>query len=485
MITTTKTEPRLLIDTRPLPIIILGKSYRYLIFLLLGFSVYYFSKLPPPEGLSVEGYKTLILFAACVFLWIFQMLPLAITGLFAIAAPPLMGIISAKETFPLFGNETVFFILGVFILAAAMMKSGLSTRVALRLLRGAGASPKILLFRIMVTATLLSFVISEHAVAAIMFPIALEISRALELVPYGGSYGRLIFLSMAWGCIVGGIATLLGSGRAPLSVGILSQMTGDKISFAQWSFATLPVVLIMFAAAYFMITRYFRVDVESVEPANQILKEKIKRQGKPSLTEWFICVIFLITVLLWMKFGLQIGMAVISLLAVVALFVFRAVRWKDLEEYVNWGVFLMYGGAICLSAVMDKTGGGAWLAQKVIGGVGGDPFWVVVLFTLGALALTEAISNSAVVAVVTPVAISVSQPLGIDPKGITLLIALASGLGNALPMSTPAMAIAFSAGYFRLKDTIVPAVLMSLSSVIALLLAGQYWWPILGIHVLK
>lgn len=476
-------ETRVMIDTRPLIIILLSKSYRYFTFLLMGVALAYFFSRPPPEGLSIEGYRALIVFAACVFLWVSQMLPLSITGLLAIAAPPLFQILPARQTFALFGHDTVFFILGVFILAAAMMKSGLSTRVALRLLRGAGSSPKKLLFQILMTATLLSFIISEHAVAAILFPIVLEISRSLEFIPFGGSYGRLLFLSMAWGCIVGGIATFLGSGRAILSVGILSEMTGEKISLVQWSLATIPVVVLMFGAAYLMITKTFSIDVASVDVADRILSDKIRRQGKPSVTEWFICLIFVVTVFFWAFFGLKIGMAVISLLAVVALFVFRTVRWKDLEEYVNWGVFLMYGGAICLSSVLDQTGAAGWLAQRVLSGVGGHPVIVTLLFTLAALLLTEAISNSAVVAIMLPVAIGISRSIGLDPKGITLLIALASGLGNALPMSTPAMAIAFSSGYFKLRDTFIPAILMSLMSVIALFIAGKLWWPFLGIRV--
>ncbi len=473
--------PRVIIDTRSIPVILLSRSYRYVTFVLLALAVTYLLGLQPPEGLTPQGWHALIIFGAAVFLWVTQLLPLAITGLLAIAATPLLGVLPAKESFSLFGSDTVFFILGVFILAAAMMKSGLSTRVALKLLRGAGSSPKKLLFQIMLATTLLSFVISEHAVAAIMFPIVLEIARALEFVPYGGSYGRLLFLSMAWGCIVGGIATFLGSARAVLSVGILSEMTGQHISFVQWTLSTLPVVLMMFVAAYLMITRYFSVDVDSVAEANRILTEKIRKQGKPSVTEWFILSIFAATVVMWSVYGTTLGMAGISILAVVTLFIFRTVQWKDLEEYVNWGVFLMYGGAICLSTVLDRTGAGLWLAHHVISGVGGNPLWVVILFTLGALILTEAISNSAVVAVMTPVAISISHPLGIDPRGMTLLIALASGLGNALPMSTPAMAIAFSSGYFKLRDTVIPAVLMSLVSVLALLIASRFWWPVLGI----
>ncbi|MBI2082727.1 MAG: DASS family sodium-coupled anion symporter [Deltaproteobacteria bacterium] len=474
---------RIIIDSRSIPVILLSKSYRYLLFALLILVNQFLLVQVPPEGLSSEGWKAIIVFGDCVFLWVTQLLPLAITGLLAVAVPPLLQILSPRESFALFGNETVFFILGVFILAAAMMKSGLSTRIALKLLRRAGMRPKKLLFQILLTAALLSFVMSEHAVAAMMFPIILEIARALEFIPYGGSYGRLLFFAMAWGCIVGGIATFLGSGRAILSVGILSELTGESLSFIQWTLASFPVVLIMFAAAYLMMTRYFKIDVTTVEEADRILTSKIRAQGKPSPTEWFISLTFFITIFFWIFYGMKTGMAVISILAVVVLFVFRIVSWKDLEEYVNWGVFLMYGGAICLSSVLDKTGAGKWMADSVIQGIGGDPFWATILFTTGALILTEAISNSAVVAVMTPVAISLCSPLGLDPKGMALLIALASGLGNALPMSTPAMAIAFSSGYFRMRDTITPALVMSLVSLLALLLVGHYWWPVLGIKI--
>jgi len=463
--------------------ILLSKSYRYIGFGLLAALTSLLLSLHPPEGLSTEGYRALVVFIGCVFLWVTQLLPLAITGLLAIAATPLLGILPPRESFSLFGNDTVFFILGVFILAAAMMKSGLSTRLALRLLRRAGTSPKKLLFQIMIAATLLSFVMSEHAVAAMMFPIVLEIARSLEFVPYGGSYGRLLFLSMAWGCIVGGIATLLGSGRAVLAIGILTEMTGEKLSFLQWSLAALPVVLLMFGAAFLLLTRYFSIDVDSVAEADRILVEKVRHQGKASPNEWFIGTVLILTIGLWLTYGNRFGMAAISILSVVALFLFKTVSWKDLEEYVNWGVFLMYGGAICLSSVLSRTGAGDWMAQQLLNAVGGNPILVVISLTVTALLLTEAISNSAVVAVMAPVAISLSSSLALDPKGVTLLIALASGLGNALPMSTPAMAIAYSSGYFKIQDTIVPALLMSVASLAALLLVGGLWWGLLGVRI--
>ena len=47
-------------------------------------------------------------------------------------------------------------------------------------------------------------------------------------------------------------------------------------------------------------------------------------------------------------------MANIALAAVVIAFVFKLLRWKEVEEDVNWGLILMYGGAICLGLCYGK-----------------------------------------------------------------------------------------------------------------------------------
>ncbi len=75
----------------------------------------------------------------------------------------------SKEAFALFGNNAVFFILGAFILAAAVIETGLSKRLALFMLNKFDGTPKKLLAGIMLTCALLSFIMPEHAVAAMMF----------------------------------------------------------------------------------------------------------------------------------------------------------------------------------------------------------------------------------------------------------------------------------------------------------------------------
>jgi sodium-dependent dicarboxylate transporter 2/3/5 len=471
------------IDTRPLPIVILSRWWRFLVFILLGYALYHFYQQPPPEGLSVQGFRALTIFLACLILWVTRLLPLAVTGLFAMVAAPLLGVMPAKEAFAFFGSEPVFFIMGVFILATALLKSGLSTRLALHLLKSGSKSPKRLVLHIMLTSALLSFIMSEHAVAAMMFPLVVIISKRLNLAPQGGSYGRILFLAMAWGCVIGGIATMLGGARVALAVGLLHDAGGETITFAEWTLAMLPLVFVLFGFCYFLLTRFFSIDIQTVAEADTAIEEQIRDLGRPLMEEKFLGLLMIGAIAGWVFFGLQLGMASISILAVVLLFMFRVVEWKDLQERMEWGVILMYGGAIAISSILNSTGAGIWFTKQYVLPHLNSPWMLMLALSLLSILLAEAMSPSAVVAIVVPIGMSVAKQFGLDPKVVVYAVASASGLAYALPMSTPPVALAYSSGYLRMKEVVLPASLMALVSWLTLLLVARLWWPILGIHV--
>jgi solute carrier family 13 (sodium-dependent dicarboxylate transporter), member 2/3/5 len=469
------------IDTRPLPIVILARWWRFPVFVILGYGLYYFYHQPAPEGLSLEGFRALIIFLTCLVLWVTHLLPLPVTGLFALIAPPLLGVLPARQAFSFFGSEPVFFIMGVFILATALLKSGLSTRMALHLLKSGAKSPKRLVFQVMLTSALLSFIMSEHAVAAMMFPLVIIITKRLDFIPEGGSYGRTLFLAMAWGCVIGGIATMLGGARVPLAVGLLQEAGNGTITFVQWTLAMLPMVILLFAFCYWLLLRYFAIDIETVAEADTAIDEQIRDCGRPLIEERFLGLLIIGAITCWIFFGSELGMASIAILAVVLLFMFRVVEWHHLQEKMEWGVILMYGGSIAISSILNSTGAGLWFAQRYIVPNLSSPWMLIVVLTLLTIILTEAMSNAAVVAVLVPVGMSVAKQFGLDPAIVVYAVGSASGLAYALPMSTPAVAIAYSSGYLKITQVLIPATMMALVSWITLLLTARFWWPILGI----
>jgi sodium-dependent dicarboxylate transporter 2/3/5 len=477
------TEYEIAVDTRRLWVILLSRG-RNTLLLALGALVYWWiASRPLPAGLTPEGQKALAAFALCVFYWVLNVLPLMITSLLAIILLPLSGVMRSSQAYALFGNEAVFFILGAFILAACVMKSGLSTRIALGILHRFGGTPRTLLRTIFLLNAVMAFFMSEHAVAAMNFPIVTEIVSVLGLPQRRSNYARGLFLAMAWGTSIGGIATLLGGARAPLALGILRQQTNTSFSFLEWTLLALPLVAVLLIIGYQMILFFFPIEIETVEAVGGVLNERWLRLGRPSYEERAVGLVMMGTLIAWFLGGETFGLANIAIAAVVLLFVLRVVTWRDIERYVNWGVLLMYGGAIALGSAVNTSGAATWLSHVTISQWASNGLTVVLLISLVAILLTEAMSHSAVVALLMPVALGVAREFGLDPRIMAAVVALPAGLAFTLPIGTPANAIAFSSGYLRIRDLLLPGAALEVCAWVAFNLLAFWYWPLLGIRI--
>ena len=247
--------------------------------------------------------------------------------------------------------------------------------------------------------------------------------------------------------------------------------------------AVVPAVIIMLSVGYFMLFWFFKIDLKNVSQVEEALIHRKIEMGKVTWEERLIGFVMLLTILAWMFFGKKLGLANIALASVVVLFVLDLIKWKDVEEYVNWGVILMYGGAITLGYALDKSGAAAWTANMTIMKWASSPLVVIALFSLLSIALTEVISNAAVIAILMPVALSIAKQLGIDPKVMTFAIAVPSGLAFMLPMGTPACAIAYSSGFLKIKDMVVPGLILGITAWLVFILVGVFYWPMLGLKI--
>ncbi len=458
-------------------------NYRFIILSVASFIFGLIIYLPTPEGLTDDGKKALAIFVLCIIFWVSHVIPLMITSLLAIILFPLLGVLPAEKTYSLFGNQAVFFILGAFILASAVTRTGLSNRIALIFLKWFGHSPKTLLLGVIVLSAFSSFWMSAHAVAAMMFPIIAAIALSLELKPGESSYGRSLFLGTAWGCGIGGVATFLGGARAPLAIGMLHDTTGESIGFFKWMLATLPAVITMLAATYWLLIVLFPAEIKDVKKARMLLVNRTACIGKMKRKELSNGILMIATIFTWICFGEKFGLANIALASVVIAFVFKLLRWKEVEEDVNWGLILMYGGAICLGFAMGKTGATRWLVDISNIGAIQSPFVLIMVISLFAIFLTEAMSNTAVVALLMPITIGVAIDFSINPIIMTLAVTVPSGLAFILPMGTPAVAIAHSSGFITPGNAFKGGFILKIVSWILFNFFAYYYWPLLGLSL--
>jgi sodium-dependent dicarboxylate transporter 2/3/5 len=475
--------PRFSVDTRPLWRIVLPVAGYVALWVVAAAVLWWGITASPPEGLTEQGKRALAVFSVCVLFWVLNVLPLMITSLMAIVLIPLTGVLSPSQAYGLFGNEALFFILGAFILAACLMKSGLSTRIALAVLDRFGRTPHGLLRSVLLLNVVMAFFMSEHAVAAMNFPIIAEMTKVLRLPGRRSQYGKALFLAMAWGSTIGGVATLLGGARAPLAIGILRETTGKSFTFFEWSAAIFPLVIALTVIAYLLLLWFFPIDIDNVQAADEVVHERRLGLGRMRYQERTVGLVMLGTLGAWIFLGEEFGLANVAIASVVVLFLLRLVRWSEIEGYVNWGVLLMYGGAICLGAALSRSGAAIWVAQSTVSEGASSGTAVVLVLSAVSLLLTEAISNSAVVAMVLPMSLGMADQLGLDPRVLALTIAVPAGLAFTLPIGTPANAIAYSSGYISLREMIVPGAVLNLCAWLCFSLMAALYWPLLGLYI--
>jgi solute carrier family 13 (sodium-dependent dicarboxylate transporter), member 2/3/5 len=181
------------------------------------------------------------------------------------------------------------------------------------------------------------------------------------------------------------------------------------------------------------------------------------------------------------RWGEEFGLASIALGAVVVIFAAGLLTWQDIEQYVNWGVLLMYGGAIALGSALNRSGASEWIASATIRQWAQTPTAVVAILSAFGILLTEAMSHSAVVALLMPVALGIARQYGMDLRVMAPVVALPSGLAFTLPVGTPGNAIAYSSGYLKLRDMLLPGTILVLVAWAAFNLVVRFSWPLLGL----
>ena len=136
--------------------------------------------------------------------WIFEPIPIPVTSLLPMALLPMFGIISAKELGAAYGNPLVLLMLGGFLIATALERSGAHRRLAVFMVRlFGGNSPRRLVLGFMFASAALSMWISNTSTTLMLLPVALA---ALESTD-DKRLATPLLLGIAYAASIGGIGT--------------------------------------------------------------------------------------------------------------------------------------------------------------------------------------------------------------------------------------------------------------------------------------
>ncbi|MDX8401686.1 MAG: DASS family sodium-coupled anion symporter [Mariprofundaceae bacterium] len=467
-------EPAML-DQRPILHLLGERAAPFVALAALAVAFAGLAQAAPPAGLDARGWHALLVFGLCLALWVTQLLPLPVTSILGLSLLPALGVMPSAEAYAMFGNPAVFFILGAFVLAAGVMRTGLAEHLALWVFDRAGPSGLRLLLAMLLLPAGMACFMPEHAVVAVLLPLVAAVARGMGLVR-GDRFATALFLALAWGAVIGGVTTLLGGARGPLALAILEQSAGASFGFAQWTLAALPVVVPMLALAAWMLMRISDWRGADMAGARARIEARRLELGRLDGRGRMMAALMLATVAAWLLAGEALDLAAISLLAVVAMFALRIARWRDVQAHVDWGVVLMYGGAIAVASALEASGAGAWLAERIWPD-GLSPWGMLMLLALGTMLLTESISNSAAVAIMLPLALPVAARAGVDPVTVAIAVGIVSGFAFMLPMGTPANAMVLGSGHVRLAQMLRFGLALMLAALLVFGIVSRWVWP--------
>ncbi len=419
----------------------------------------------PFEPAIVDGLSILIFIAV---LWLTEALDVSITALLVPILAVAFGVLDTTKALASFANPIIFIFLGGFALASALHAQKIDTAIANKVLTLARGRFNVAVFMLFAVSAGLSMWISNTATTAMMLPLILGVLHQLNEEEQRPTY-IFVLLGVAYCANIGGIATLVGSPPNAIAA------AQNNMTFADWLTLAGPLSLILLPvmlAVLFMVIRpnlnhHFSTEHEPLE------------WTQPRLLTLGI---FGLTVLFWifsspinkLLGGLPKFDTVIAISAIVALGLSRVVTWKQIEKTTDWGVLMLFGGGICLSAVLKATGTSVFLADHIGSFLQGAPMLLVILAVVTFVVfLTEFASNTASAALLVPVFAAIAESLGIPAVILSALIAVSASCAFMLPVATPPNAIVYGSGHVAQKDMMRAGFRINLSCIVVI--SGYAW----------
>ena len=159
---------------------------------------------------------TLCVLAVAAFLFITELIPLAVTAMAACTALGILGVLPSKQVYAGLSNSTVVLFGGMFVIGAAMFRTGLAQAIGLGVVKKAGTKEVPLMGAVMLVTIILSSVSSNTGTVACLMPVVIGICQAAKI-----SQSRQL-MPLAIAANVGGTITMIGTPPNVIVTGALS-----------------------------------------------------------------------------------------------------------------------------------------------------------------------------------------------------------------------------------------------------------------------
>ncbi len=193
--------------------------------------------------MTPDIFIVITILAASMVLLTTGWIPMEVTALLVLGAVAISGLLSPVEALAGFSNPAVVTVWAVFILSGGLTHTGVASVIGNMVLKIGGSRETSMILVIMATAGVLSAIMNNVAVAALMLPVVMDIARQTSISP-----SRLL-MPLAFGCLLGGMTTQIGTPPNILATEFLRENHFTPFSFFDFT----PIGLVVTITGVFFM----------------------------------------------------------------------------------------------------------------------------------------------------------------------------------------------------------------------------------------
>ena len=391
--------------------------------------------IPAPEGLTFQGMVFIGVFL-CVVAWmILAAVPDFIALFIGLSVLIIAGCGSWAQVFAQFSGSTMWTVVAVFAIAAAVKKSGLLDRIALMILVRFPGSYKGQIAGLMTTGLVLSPMIpSTTAKAAILMPFAQKLANIFGWKkndkPMAGMFGAIYMITQYLGMafLTGGVVSYVIIGFLP------EEMQGDW-TWTYWISNTWPWLVVGLILTYLTTVLFFAPKASAAADAAKTKESPVKAEYEalqPLSHEEKVALGFLIVAFLGWTVGgiaLDLDAGAWSLIVMGVMVAFGVLTADEFIAQIPWKTIFFIGGIFSLAGMISTTGVSTWLAGIIapyLGPIINNPYlFVTALCIITYVVRLLIVSQSATVTIFIAGLMGTCVAAGINPWVLVFVVYLA------------------------------------------------------------
>jgi len=438
---------------------------------------------PVPAGLTAPAWHLFAVFVAAIAAVLVGAFPLLTSTMLAVAAVVLTGTISPAKAFAGFANPSVLLVVIAFLVAQAVVKSGLGRRISLFMVSRFGKSSMGLAYSIVITDAVIAPAFpSNTARGGVLFPIVLSVAQGSDSRPDDPQGrrlgGYLMFCTMA-SLAVSSALWMTATSANPIGIQLVRDF-GIEIGFGKWLLTASVPALTAILALPWLVTVLFPPGVGWTPDAPVAARKELAALGALSRDERITACAFVLMVSGWIFADkLQLNVTIIAFAGLGLLLMTRVLTPDDIATQGDTLItFLWLAVLFALSGQLNELGFMSYAGQRLASHMAGLswPLTYVALTVIYVAIHYMFVSQSSQVLALLGVFLDVGIRGGVPAPLMAFALLFASSYFSVItPQGGSQNVIFVGSGYLTQKELYRIGLLTTLFFMAIFLVIGTVW----------